>query len=189
LADRFGNVPRQLTALELPLQIQPVTRSVTDTWARFMTEQVLVLMLPSETLRMGKDVPPPSAIAHYFPPDLNDLSALPDAKALPPVDEKDQNALNATLFQLVSSFDRSRGDGRGSAARDWRRYDDRMNWAANMLRSRQQDRSLWWCPYSVDDQERIVHGKLPNRSGDPSSYEVEAPIGGLPPIRTNRVSG
>jgi hypothetical protein len=185
-ADRLGNVPRQLTALELPFQIQPVTRSFTDAWARFMTEQVLVLMLPSETLRLGKDVPPPSAIAPFFPPDLNDLSSLPPATPRP---SRDDNKLNATLFQLVSSFDRSRGDGLGSAARDWRRYDDRMNWAVNMLRSRQQEPSLWWCPYSVEDQERIWNGKLPNRGGDPSSYEVEAPMGGLPPIRTRHVTG
>jgi hypothetical protein len=185
-ADRLGNVPRQLTAIELPFQIAPVTRSFTDAWARFMTEQVLVLMFPGETLRLGKDVPPLSAIAPFFPPDLSDLSSLPSASpALTPADKE----LNEELFQLVSSFDRSRGDGRGSAARDWRRYDERMNWAANMLRSRQQERSLWWCPYSVEDQERIRNGRLPKRGGDPSSYEVEAPIGGLPPIRTRRVSG
>ena len=42
-----------------------------------MTNQIMVVLLPSEQLRLGKDVPPRSAIAPFFPPDLNDLNKLP----------------------------------------------------------------------------------------------------------------
>jgi hypothetical protein len=174
---RLGGVPRQVTALEAPFQMEPLTKSVTEAWARFMTNQILVVLLPCEELRLGKDVPPRSAIAPFFPPDLNDLTRLPN--------ETPQDArFNENLCNLVASFDRSLGDGRGSAARDWRRYDDRLNWIVNMMRSRQQDQSLWWSPYSVEDQERILRGLLPERCGDPTNYEVEAPVEGLRSIRT-----
>jgi hypothetical protein len=182
--ERLAGVPRQVTALELPFQIAPITRSITEAWARFMTNQILVVMLPSETLRLGKDVPPRSAIASFFPPDLNDLSSLPKRPGMQAASGDDAR-LNESVYNLVSSFDRSLGDGRGSAARDWRRYDDRLNWIVNMMRSRQQDRSLWWAPYSVEDQKRIEDGRLPKSSGDPSSHEVEAPVGGLPSVRAH----
>jgi hypothetical protein len=180
--ERLAGVPRQVTALEAPFQMLPLTKSVTEAWARFMTSQILVVMLPSETLRLGKDVPPRSAIAPLFPPDLNDLSSLPKGPAVKS-GSIDDAALNENVFNLVASFDRSLGDGRGSAARDWRRYDDRLNWIVNMMRSRQQDQSLWWSPYSVEDQKRILDGQLPKSWGDPSSHEVEAPVGGLPSVR------
>ena len=179
--ERLAGVPRQLTALEAPFQTVSMTKSVTEAWARFMTSQILVVMLPNETLRLGKDVPPRSAIAPLFPPDLNDLDSLPKGGSA------DEVRLNQSVCDLVASFDRSLGDCRGSAARDWRRYDDRLNWIVNMMRSRQQDPSLWWSPYSVEDQKRILNGELPKNYGDPSSYEVMAPVGGLPSVRAHVV--
>jgi hypothetical protein len=180
--ERLAGVPRQVTALEAPFQMEQVTKSVTEAWARFMTNQILVVILPCEKLRLGKDIPPRSAIAPFFPPDLNDLNSLP---MVPAARSSTEDArFNENLCNLVASFDRSLGDGRGSAARDWRRYDDRLNWIVNMMRSRQQDQSLWWSPYSVEDQDRILRGLLPERCGDPSNYEVEAPVGGLRSIRT-----
>jgi hypothetical protein len=179
--ERLAGVPRQVTALEAPFQLETVTKSVREAWARFMTNQILVVILPCEQLRLGKDVPPRSAIAPFFPPDLNDLNSLPMVPAANPSPEDAR--FNENLCNLVASFDRSLGNGRGSAARDWRRYDDRLNWIVNMMRSRQQDQSLWWSPYSVEDQDRIQRGLLPERCGDPSNYEVEAPVGGLRSIR------
>ena len=60
-----------------------------------------------------------------------------------------------------------------------------MNWALTLLRSRQQDETLFWRPYSVDDIRRIRHGQLPTRSGDPSALDVQPPlgVGVLPAIR------
>jgi hypothetical protein len=175
--ERLAGVPRQVTALEAPFQMEPIAKSVTEAWARFMTNQIMVVLLPSEQLRLGKDVPPRSAIAPFFPPDLNDLNALPD---VPQGESSTEDVrFNENVSNLVASFDRSLGGGRGSAARDWRRYDDRLNWIVNMMRSRQQEQSLWWSPYSIEDQDRIHSGQLPKRGGDPSNYEVEAPVEGL----------
>ena len=51
-----------------------------------------------------------------------------------------------------------------------------MNWAVVLMRSRQHDETLFWRPYLVADEQRIVDGELPHRSGDPSVLEVQAPL-------------
>jgi hypothetical protein len=166
---RLG-VPRELIGLEAPFELEPTTEAFSSAWARLVTEQILVLMLPNEVLRLGKDIPPRDPSLPLFPLDLGDLE---DRSFAP------GEADVAEVADLVATFDRSQS-GSGSAAHDWRRYDDRMNWAVNMLRSRQQQLSLFWSPYTEEDQDRIVEGKLPRKGGDPSDYEVEAPLSGLP---------
>ena len=191
--ERLAGVPRQVTTLEAPFQMEPVTKSVTEAWARFMTNQILVVILPCEKLRLGKDVPPRSAIAPFFPPDLNDFNSLP---MVPAARSSTQDArFNENLCNLVASFDRSLGDGRGSAARDWRRYDDRLNWIVNMMRSRQQDQSLWWSPYSSKTKTGFSTVCYRSVAGTPATTrskhrsEVFAPpvpmsFGGKPEMRT-----
>jgi hypothetical protein len=171
--ERYRDVPREVTGLNLSAQIAPAFPGLESAWARFMTEQILVLMFPTETLRLGRDLPPRSPGQPFFPPDLIDLETN--------LGTDGDKQIDTGVARLVAYFDRSRADGRGSGANDWRQYDDRMNWAVNMLRSRQQDLSLYWCPYTQEDQERILNGMLPLRDGDPSDFEVEAPLGGLPP--------
>ena len=162
--DRFLDTPREITGLNLAFQVGPATDTLKTLWARFMTNQILVMVLPSETLRLGKDIPPLVATEPFFPPDLY---------ARPGAEEP------AGLSDLITTFDRTQGDGRGSGANDWRNYNDRMNWAVNMIRSRQQDPSLYWSPYSEQDQTRICDKKLPLRGGDPSDYDVLAPLQGF----------
>jgi hypothetical protein len=48
------------------------------------------------------------------------------------------------------------------------------------MRSRQQDPTLYWAPYSCADECRIKRGELPHRAGDPSELEVQAPLEPLP---------
>jgi hypothetical protein len=172
--ERFFGVQPELTSRYLPRRAAPATYAFQEAWARFMTEQVLVMMLPTETLRLGRDLPPLYPGKPFFPPSLSDLSTLPGFD-LDPNDDDDRKLL-ADLRLFVTAFDRSRGNGRGTGARDWRNYSDRMNWATSLLRSRQQDLSLFWAPYSMDDDERIVEGRLPHRLGDPSQYDVNAPF-------------
>jgi hypothetical protein len=194
--ERFLGIQRELTGKGLPTQLKSASAAVRETWARFMTDEILVMVLPCETLRLGRDIPPLFPSVPYFPPDLSDLRTLPGAEfdkahgeATPAqrdrapaqwVEDVKEDVGSPPqpnrLQELWSVFDRSRGEGRGSAARDWRNYDDRMNWAVNLLRSRQQDLSLFWCPYTQEDQNRIINGELPIRFGDPSEYDVSAPI-------------
>lgn len=165
-AERWMNVPRQLTSLQLPFRYVPAREAFDTAWSRLMTDQVLVMTLPTETLRLGRDIPWRRAGQPYYPRELQRLES----------DTERADTLKE-VADLVHSFDRTVGDGHGSAARDWRRWDERMNWAVTLLRSRQQDETLFWMPYSTEDQESIVKGRLPRRAGDPSALEVQPPLG------------
>jgi hypothetical protein len=130
-----------------------------------MTDQVLVMAMPTETLRLGRDIPPRHREWPIFPPDLRDFPDIAGSDEL------------YEIVSLVKSLDRTVANGgtRGSAARDWRRWDERMNWALALIRSRQQDETLFWSPYSVADQWRIINGEMPERVGDASTLDVQAP--------------
>jgi hypothetical protein len=169
-ADRLRGVPPQLSYAVLQSRRGPGPRLLDTVWSRVMTDQVLVMALPTETLRVGRDIPPRHPEWPYFPPDLRDLGSS--------AGEDDQiTAALAEIARHVMSLDRTAGDGRGSAARDWRRWDERMNWAMTLMRSRQQDETLFWRPYSEADVQRIMDRQLPLRAADPSAGEVQPPIG------------
>ena len=144
--------------------------------------------MPAEALRLGRDIPPLSDDAPMFPEELRHLGR--DIPGTPPDDwpgqppgwdGADDADANKTLRDLVDSFDRSRHHGQGSAAADWRRYLDRMNWAVTLIRSRQQEKSLFWPPYVEEDVKLIRNHRRPARSADPCQYEVLAPTRGVPP--------
>lgn len=171
LAERFRGVPTHFSYLVLPFLHANERKALDAAWSRFMTDQVLVMALPTETLRLGRDIPPLHRDRPYFPPSLRDLdnTAGSDVALLPDLKE---------VARHVKSLDRTVGNGRGSAARDWRRWDERMNWAVTLLRSRQQDQTLFWRPYADADAGRIVAGDLPRRAGDASALEIQPPIDG-----------
>jgi hypothetical protein len=167
LIERWRGLPPEFAFTTMQLAPRG-KRTVADlAWSRFMTDQVLVMALPTETLRVGRDVPPWRRDQPYFPVELTNLKP------------KKDEAFGAELTEIhrhVESLDRTVGNGRGSAARDWRRWDERLNWAITLLRSRQHDESLFWQPYSIADEARIARGELPHRSGDPSVLEVQPPL-------------
>jgi hypothetical protein len=174
-AERLRGVPPQLSLAVLESRNEGSRRVIDTVWSRLMTDQVLVMALPTETLRVGRDIPPRHPQWPYFPPDLRNLEApatTEDAETKPVIEQS-----LAEIASHVKSLDRTTAEGRGSAARDWRRWDERMNWAITLLRSRQQDETLYWRPYSVKDEDRIMTGELPMRAGDPSAGEVQPPIG------------
>ena len=58
LAESWTGTPRQIVELQLPFRTA-LARDVVDTlWSRLMTDQVLVMALPTETLRLGRHSPP-----------------------------------------------------------------------------------------------------------------------------------
>jgi hypothetical protein len=189
LAERFRGVPPHLSYLVLPYLHADERRALDAVWSRFMTDQVLVMALPTETLRVGRDIPPRDRRLPYYPADMlfpRDLKELErDVIRTHHGDDPNATACAACVAtiralkdvaQRVRSLDRTVGNGRGSGARDWRRWDERMNWAVTLLRTRQHDDTLFWRPYSKRDAERIFNGDLPLRSGDPSALEVQPPI-------------
>lgn len=173
--ERWTGVPGQVTSLQLPFRYTSAREVLDAAWSRLMTDQVFVMALPTETLRLGRDIPPLRLGQPYLPAPLRELRSRPADGAGHDQDDPVTGALE-DVADLIESLDRTTGDGRGSAARDWRRWDERMNWALTLQRSRQQDETLYWSPYSEADQHRIVSGELPQRAGDPSALEVQAPI-------------
>jgi hypothetical protein len=205
-AQRWTTVPRPVVETQLPFRYAGARHLADAMWARMMTDQVLVMVLPTETLRLGRDIPPLDLAKPFYPSELRDLAPrtieedeLRDlVEQVPGPGEEDgpedglqdgavtEGAIDARLSALlaalheaadvVHSYDRTRGGGRGSAANDWRRFDDRMSWAVALMRSRQKDGSLGWDPYSEFDEELIVAGQPPQRGGDASLLEVLPPL-------------
>jgi hypothetical protein len=140
---------------------------------------VFVMALPTETLRLGRDIPPRHRHWPYLPPHLRRQPEPSKGKAT------NVRAVNAALAEIVlrlRAIDRTTGNGHGSAARDIRRWDERLNWSATLLRTRQQDGTLWWAPYNDLDVALICDQKPPVHFGDPTALEVQAPVIDTSPI-------
>jgi hypothetical protein len=172
LAERFRGMPTHLSFLVLQNLHAMQRYGVDAIWSRFMTDQVLVMALPCETLRVGRDIPPLRRDRPYYPVDLTFPNNVDELRQR----DDDLGERLVELALLVRSLDRTVDNGRGSAARDWRRWDERLNWALTLLRTRQHDESLFWHPYSHHDEGRIVRGEMPLRSGDPSALDVQPPL-------------
>lgn len=177
------NVPREVVAVDLLGQLSRSATWMNEAWARFMTKEMLVMVLPAETLRLGKDVPPRDFAGPMYPPALDDLTVddtigqAVEAE-FPEKDRERAMEYLVDLDALVRSLSRTGPDGHGSAARDWRRFDDRLNWAICLFRSRQQDATVLWLPYSREDEHRLIEGLLPH------SHSFD---GVIPPLDANAI--
>jgi hypothetical protein len=175
LAHWRSGVPQQVAAYGLLARLSNAEGFLSESWARLMTKYLLVIVLPTEMLRLGRDVPLPNPTEPMFPFPLMELSPPSMSNYQPARQRDDVNTKLNRLQQFVSALDRSQA-GVGSAAHDWRRFDDRLNWAICLFRSRQQDRTLYWPPYSIEDTRRIVAGEMPRASGHPSQAGVMPPL-------------
>ena len=173
LAQWRSGVPQQVAAYGLLARLQQAGGLLGESWARLMTSYLLVIVLPTEILRLGRDVPLRNPTEPMFPVPLMDLRPPPNE----PTEKEKKEVYDklVALQQFVNAFDRSQA-GVGSAAHDWRRFDDRINWAISLFRSRQQDRTLYWPPYSIEDTRRIVAGEMPRASGHPGQAAVMPPL-------------
>lgn len=172
VGERLFRVPRQLVLFAAPERLKPARDVVNAAWGRLLTDQLFVMALPGETLRVGRDIPPLDPRKPYYPTALRDLRK---DNPFPPVDPTIDAAMEE-LRKVMFRFDRTTADGRGSGAQDWRVFESRMNWAITLLRSRQADSSLFWPPFSRSDAKRIIDGELPERGGDPMELEVLPPL-------------
>jgi hypothetical protein len=154
-AERSLRVPRRIAQINSSRRIAGAAAVATDLWARVMTDQVMVVAFPAETIRLGRDIPRRDWRLPFYAPALEKLSR--------------------PAQQLFDMFDRSLGDGRGAGAGDWRRFDDRMNFVANLLRSRQHDPTLFWQPFTDEDVVRVWSGRYPMRFADPFEQAVRRP--------------
>ena len=165
--EQVFRVPRSLGRLGVGRRLKGSNELLRESWARALTDQVLVLSLPTALVRVGRDLKLWRDDGYFFPPRLRDLPTEPPPEGVP-LSRADELS-TSDLFDL---FDRSRGDGWGTGARDWRRFDERMNFAVNLFRSRQQDATLFWQPYNQEDRKRILRGEVPLRTADPAEQNV-----------------
>jgi len=100
----------------------------------------MVLKLPGEKLVLGKPLPPPAG-APLFPEDLQ--------------------AVTTPLVQaLLTRYDVAGPQDDDRRVRNWASYDDRMNYIANLFRSRQQHEPLLGKPFPPDVERKLLDGEL-----------------------------
>lgn len=123
-------------------RLKSVSRHIADDWREISTRWIMTIALPTETLRLGEDVPP-----------------LPDGRPFP----TDLTTLQlAALTAVLATFDRTPDSPLSSAARDWGNLADRMNYIADLFRSRQQVASLYQQPFTDAQVEAIHRGDMPD---------------------------
>jgi hypothetical protein len=118
-----------------------VARGIGDLWGSLMTDLLGTIETPDGFLRLDHDVPPLPG-EPFVPPDVDRIV----------VDE---------LQTLLALFDKSEGDGRGSRAINWVSFDDRMNFIANLFRSRHHHRELFQMPFDAETLADIQAGRTP----------------------------
>jgi hypothetical protein len=146
--------------------LDPLADATGDLWGDLMTKLLGTIVTPDGTLLLDHDVP---AIAGqpFTPPDVA------------PVVVTD-------LATLLDRFDKSGGNGAGSAAADWVKLDDRMNFIANLFISRHHRRQLFQPPFDGAVIADIEAGRIPGQTfsiGGPISVSQHRPP---PTIGTRR---
>ncbi len=106
--------------------LDPLVRAIGKGVRRVVTEHMMSLPLPNQTLKLGEDVVGPNGTP--FPEALKTIE-------------------NPELQKVLADIDTSPDSLKGSAARDWVRLSDRMNFIVDLFRSYQQDPSMFGQPF------------------------------------------
>lgn len=120
-----------------------IDASVPRPLRRFVTEHLLGFAVGSEAMRVSADVPTRGAAP--FPETLRTIED-PELES---------------LLCGPQGWDRTPDTPAGSAARDWTKISDRMNFIVDLFRSRQTDPNLFDAPFSDDQREAILAGRVP----------------------------
>jgi hypothetical protein len=124
--------------------LDPVVRATGDLWGDLMTRLLGTIETPDGSLLLDHDVPPIPG-QPFTPPDLEPVV----------VDD---------LATLLARFDRSNGNGVGSAAADWVKLDDRMNFIANLFVSRHHRSELFQAPFNGAVVSDIEADRIPGQT-------------------------
>ncbi|WP_164007191.1 hypothetical protein [Pyxidicoccus trucidator] len=93
------------------------------------TEHMMKLAVPGGALKIGNDLPPPKGMeSTLFPPHLRTIQ-------------------NPELKALLNKLDHSPDSLKGTAAKDWSRLDQRMDYIIDLFRTRQSDPHLFDQPF------------------------------------------
>jgi hypothetical protein len=126
-------------------RLQPyIAAAVPRPLGRFVTERLLGFSVGAEAMKVSIDVPTrgPSP----FP---DTLMTIEDAEL-------------EDLLDGPRGWDRTPNTPAGSAAGDWTKLSDRMNFIVDLFRTRQGDPELFTPPYSARQREEILSGRLPD---------------------------
>lgn len=123
-------------------RLKHLSRRIADDWREISTRWIMTIELPTERLYLGQDVPL-LANGQQFPPHLTMLQL-------------------AELTAVLTPLDRTPNSRVGSAAHDWGSLDDRMNYIADLFRSRQQEQTLYQQPFSDAQVQIIRNGGIPD---------------------------
>lgn len=83
LAERASGIPTHLSYVMLELTRGGERRAIDTLWSRLMTDHVLVMALPTETLRLGRDIPTRHRDLPFYPTALRHLSERTTATSTP----------------------------------------------------------------------------------------------------------
>lgn len=130
------------------------------------TELFMTLALPRETLRLGLDLPAPPGDA-LWPDDLVRLEHPRLVSLTAEFGAYETRERNLQVGDRVEAWLRTRVElgrqtAQGSGAADWARLSDRMRYIFEYFRSRQRDASLLTLPFSAEQAEAIVAGRVPD---------------------------
>jgi hypothetical protein len=138
--DVVRHVPTQEARRLLDDLMGDLCRVLDQAWETVLTESIMQLITATETLDLRRDVPPLGGV--MFPAVLSDLSASDAAAA-------------------VGQWDKTKGTGTPSGARDWAQLDERMNFIVNLFRSRQRDPNLFNPPFAPEQLKDLNQGEVP----------------------------
>lgn len=124
--------------------LDPIVRATGDLWGDLMTKLLGTIVTPDGSLLLDHDVPPIPG-QPFAPPEMADVVV-------------------EDLASLLARFDRSDGNGVGSAAADWVNLDDRMNFITNLFLSRHHRSELFQAPFNDAVISDIEAGRLPGQT-------------------------
>ncbi|NTX04786.1 MULTISPECIES: hypothetical protein [Myxococcus] len=109
--------------------LNPLVDATASVFRRLATEHMMKLAVPGGALKLGNDLPPPPGMeSTLFPPHLRAIE-------------------NPELRALLGKLDSSSDSLKGTAAKDWSKLDQRMNYIIDLFRTRQSDPHLFDAPF------------------------------------------
>jgi hypothetical protein len=110
---------------------------------RFVTEHMLSYSIGREGMRVSRDVPRLNGAS--FPKTLQTIE-MPELER---------------FLDGPQGWDRTPDSLTGSAAKDWTKLADRMNYIVDLFRSRQEDPNLFTAPFTDTQTSAILAGHVP----------------------------
>ncbi len=148
-------MPRRIAQINSSRRIAGAAAVATDLWARVMTDQVMVVAFPAETIRLGRDIPRRDWRRPFYAPDLEELSASAQK-----------------LLRHVRPLARRRARRGGRRLATVRRPHELRGQPPALPAA---GPTLFWQPFTDEDVVRVWNDRLSLRIADPFEQAVRTP--------------